>query len=411
MNYELVSADGHLDFTWLPEDVFVQSAPSHLRDLMPRVVEKHDEDQGAGVYNAVWVCEGKELGVFGGVGFGFRAPKKGTSYRIDRMWESGFYDGDPHPANPEMRLHDQKLDGLDAEVLYGMTGAGIHIDSPEVLTATYRIFNEWAADFCDTHPGRFYALASIPVHDPQVAADELSRAAQLGPIRGCELAAPVVTHPIYTRDGYWDPLWRTAAETQMPVSFHQGGGLFPIPPPPEMEIGDSRVEQQLRVLKATGGGPSPNQQAYQAVTNPLIQLAGAQWLCSIIASGACEKYPEFRFVLGEQGAGWVPFVLGRMDNMFRHSRASEEVRSFVKLLPSEYWFRQGATTFQEEPCVGQMAHLIGEDNLMWGSDYPHPDGVWPDSRTVIQETMGNLPGPVLRKIICENAVRLYRMGE
>ena len=83
----------------------------------------------------------------------------------------------------------------------------------------------------------------------------------------------------------------------------------------------------------------------------------------------------------------------------------------MRLLPSEYWFRQGATTFQEEPCVGQMAHLIGEDNLMWGSDYPHPDGVWPDSKAVIQETMGQLPAPVLRKIICDNAVRLYRMGE
>ena len=61
--------------------------------------------------------------------------------------------------------------------------------------------------------------------------------------------------------------------------------------------------------------------------------------------------------------------------------------------------------------LGQMAHLIGEDNLVWGSDYPHPDGVWPDSRQIVEETMGGLDPAVLKKIVCDNAVKLYRMGE
>ena len=81
------------------------------------------------------------------------------------------------------------------------------------------------------------------------------------------------------------------------------------------------------------------------------------------------------------------------------------------MLPSQYWFRQGYTTFQEEACVGQMAHIIGEDNLIWGSDYPHPDGTWPDSREVTQESMGQLEPKVLKKIVCDNAVKLYRIGE
>ena len=58
-----------------------------------------------------------------------------------------------------------------------------------------------------------------------------------------------------------------------------------------------------------------------------------------------------------------------------------------------------------------MAHLIGEDNLIWGSDYPHPDGVWPDSRQIVEDTMGQLDPAVLKKIVCDNAVKLYRMGE
>ncbi|MEE9260950.1 MAG: amidohydrolase family protein, partial [Dehalococcoidia bacterium] len=66
---------------------------------------------------------------------------------------------------------------------------------------------------------------------------------------------------------------------------------------------------------------------------------------------------------------------------------------------------------QEEPGVGQIAHLVGYDNLMWGSDYPHPDSVWPDSREVIQETLGNLEPAVVKQIVCDNTVKLYNMGQ
>ena len=110
-------------------------------------------------------------------------------------------------------------------------------------------------------------------------------------------------------------------------------------------------------------------------------------------SGACQTFPDFRFVLGEMGGAWIPFVLGRIDHIYHERKLGEKFDPPMEMLPSEYWTRQGATTFQEEPMVGQTAHLIGVDNLMWGSDYPHPDGVWPDSRTVVQDTLGE-PGAV-----------------
>ncbi|MSQ25709.1 MAG: hypothetical protein EXR49_05480 [Dehalococcoidia bacterium] len=79
--------------------------------------------------------------------------------------------------------------------------------------------------------------------------------------------------------------------------------------------------------------------------------------------------------------------------------------------PSEYWFRQGATTFQNEAVVGKMAHLIGQDNIMWGSDFPHPDSVWPESQKVITETLAPLTAAVRRNLICDNGKRLYRIGQ
>jgi predicted TIM-barrel fold metal-dependent hydrolase len=75
--------------------------------------------------------------------------------------------------------------------------------------------------------------------------------------------------------------------------------------------------------------------------------------------------------------------------------------------PSEYWRRQGATTFQHEPNIAELVRLVGADNVMWGSDYPHPDGVWPDSRAVIDEDLGALAPDVRQKIVRDNAGKLY----
>jgi len=75
--------------------------------------------------------------------------------------------------------------------------------------------------------------------------------------------------------------------------------------------------------------------------------------------------------------------------------------------PREIWHRHGYSTFQKEDSVPDVVHLVGEDNIIWGSDYPHPDGVWPDSKTVIAENLGTLNERTRRKIVCENAAKLY----
>ena len=398
MEYNLVSGDSHVDMSWLPGDLFLQNAPSSLKEKMPNVTET---DEGAR-----WVVGDQVLGVAGGAGFSFLPTLKNKFRRMDRMIEMGFLqgmdEGRYHPTDPDLRAKDMALDGVEAEVLYGMTSAGIRIKDPEIVAATFGIYNEWAADFCQTRPGRWYALACVPVHDPTIAAEELRRVAKLG-LRGSDLYVGGIMRPIYVRDGYWDPLWEAAAETQMPISFHigGGGGLQVKPPQDDDDFSSAYLSD----------APSQNQLAFQGTSAPLGQLAGSEWLVSIIMSGACQRYPDFQFVLGECGAGWVPFVIERMDIKYKDGMLDEKFDPPLELNPSEYWYRQGATTFQQDPCVGHMADYIGVDNLIWGSDYPHPDGVWPDSKKVIQETMGQLDAQTLKKITCDNAVKLYRMGK
>ncbi len=398
MQYNLVSGDSHVDMSWLPGDLFVQNSLRGLRDRMPRISET---DEGMR-----WMVGDQVLGVAGGVGFSFLPTLKNKFRRMDKMIEMGFLDGMAegkyHPTDPDLRFKDMTLDGVDAEVLYGMTSAGIRIKDEEIVAATFSVYNDWVADFCQTRPGRWYALACIPVHDPRAAAKELRRVAGLG-LRGSDLYVGGTVKPIYVRDGYWDPLWEAAAETQMPISFHVGGGggMQVQPLVKDMDFSSSYLAET----------PDQNLLAYSGTSTTLLQLAGSEWLVSIILSGACQRFPDFQFVLGECGAGWIPFITERMDIVYTGSLLDEKFDPPLTLKPSEYWYRQGATTFQEDPCVGHMADYIGVNNLIWGSDYPHPDGLWPDSREVIQDTMGQLDKETLRKITCENAVKRYRMEE
>ncbi len=391
MEYKVVSGDSHMDMSWLPGDLFTSSAPSHLKEQMPQVVERE-----GGQY---WVSEGQELGPYGSLGFGFNAPRRGMRKRIDRMFDAGYYEGGGHPSTPELRMKDMQMDGVDAEVIYGMTTAGNRIKNVEALTHAYRAYNQWIADFCKTKPGRWYGLACIPVHDPQVGADELRRAGDMG-LRGADMFVTPETRPIYMRDGYWDPLWRASAECQMPVSFHIGGGGIIVPEPPGEEGKDFLAED----IDQNGLG-------FMGARLPVEQLSGSVWLVSIIMSGVFDRFPDFQFVLGECGAGWIPFVVERMDVEFSDAMLETKFDPPLKQKPSDYWFQHGATTFQEDPTVGYMAKFIGEDNIMWGSDYPHPDGVWPDSQAVIKETIGQLEPAVLQKVIRDNAVKKYRMGQ
>ena len=374
MQYNVISGDSHVDMTWMPGDLWVSQAPAKFRAVAPHVVET---DEGL-----KWTAEGKTLGVFGGSSFGFGKAERGASKRIDSMFDEGFYEGPPRPTTPELRLKDMEMDGVDAEVLYGILGVGMRFDDSELTRYVYNVYYEWAAEFCNTNPGRWAALAPLASHDPQAAAADLRTAAQLG-LKGADFAVSIAVKPLYQQE--WDVLWEAASECAMPVSFHFTVGMRPsIRQPDPEDLAANKAKLSL-------------------VSDACSQLEGALHLTSIIYSGACERYPNFKWVLGESGVTWVPFLLARMDAHRQDERHAVD----LPLLPSEYWRRQGHSTYQTDSILADMVDLVGEDNAIWGSDYPHPDGVWPDSRLTIEQDLGRLDERRRQKIICENAGKLY----
>ena len=384
MRYEVISADSHLDLVWLPEDLFVSEAPSRLKDRMPKVVETGE--------GRVWFADGIKLGSVGAAALtgSYEPYAPGRSHALDRMETRGFFSdaqrGLLHPSNPELRMEDQDADGIQAEVIYGILGIGAGfsdaeggISDPEVLTAVYDIYNRWIADFCTSNPARLAGLATISCHNPDISAQQLKQAARLGLV-GAEFNVEKAAKPIYQKD--WDILWATAADCHMPISFHTTGLPFRQP--------DQECKDEYEVVSL-------------GLMYTLFQLSGPEFLVSILLSGACDRYPDFRFVLGECGVGWLPYVLQRIDDEY-------EDRLFhlnLSMKPSEFWRRQGYTTFQNERLSPEMVRAVGDDNILWGSDYPHPESTWPDSQKHIQRNLGHLTEGTRRKITYENAGKLY----
>ena len=394
MKYEMISADCHVDLIWLPPDLFVTSASADMKDRMPYVTD--------GPKGPVLVTKkGATLGLVNGMGSAGREYVPGRIHRADRMAATGLYEdgkkGIRRLTDPDLRVKDQDRDGVQAEVLYGILGATGRLNDAEAAVEVMRVYNEWLADFCATRPDRFAGLASIPNHPIDSAIAEVERVAKRGVLRGLDIANSQDLTPLW--DPYWDPLWDVINACGLPLHFHTIG---------------TRVPEHIQKLVFIGSDPSRAaagttaaelRVARSALATQItgFQINMASVLTSLVFGGVLERHPRIRAVLGEAGIGWIPYILWRMD-----AEWEDQFKDLpLTLPPSGYWRRQCWATYQTDPVGIKLLDELGEDKIMWGSDFPHPDGVWPDSREYIQRELGHLPAAVRRKIVCENAARLY----
>ena len=383
MEYKIISADGHVDLEYLPGDLFTSNTRPEWRDMMPRRIEL---DEG---YE--WRAE--ELLLSGFSPAQRRAATPETADRTDKMAMTSFFDdadaGRPHPSSIELRLKDLELDGVDAEIIYGLTFTGSRMlgttqrlgqqkghTPPEVVDEMFRIYNDWVADFVSKAPERLGAMACVTNHDPEGAAAELRRTAKMG-LKGIVMEAFGASPPIFYDD--WDELWRASAECGVPIHFHIVGLNFRRP--------DAKDIAKYGFYNGAAG-------------MVMGQLEGNEIIAAMVLSGACERFPDMNFVLGETGVAWMPFLLDRMDHECTGLQG-------LKMKPSDYWRRQGNATYQAEGFVGDVVHLIGENTIMWGSDYPHHDGVWPDSQSAIERDLRKVSPEARRMITRDNAAKLY----
>ena len=200
-------------------------------------------------------------------------------------------------------------------------------------------------------------------------------------VRGIDVANRPDMIPLY--DEFYEPLWQIAHETGIPVHFHTIGGRSP-----DVTKMPTHIQRRVFAVHITG-----------------FQMHMSAMLMGLIFSGAPERYPNLKIVIGEAGLGWIPYVLQHMDLEWE-----DQFKDILKMKPSEYWYRQCYATYQSDVIGIKLLKELGEDNVMWGSDFPHPDGIWPDSKEFIDRELGPLPAAVRQKVVRDNAAKLYRLG-
>ena len=375
MDYRVISADDHIDLMWLPKDTWQKRVPASWRDRAPKVVDGADGPE--------WVCDGNKWGIWGGRQ-GAAGALGGRRSALERggVLEPGVC----RPTTTELRLADMDRDGVDATVMYGPI-VPLLVKDPELKRVCYRGYNDWLAEFCATKPDRLVGAGLVPIDDAKLAAEEVRHLKQSG-IRTCMFLAASVETPLW--DDSWEPLWDALDETGIPIGFHLGGGM--------------------RTVTMTG--PNVNHPGNMGVRVAVSPMQMDEPLAAMIFSGALERHRNLKVVLAETGIGWLPYVLERLDDAyvkFIDAPAFWNAQGGLRVtqVPSNYFKRQVWATFQTDLAGIRLLDTLGDDRVMWASDYPHPDATWPDSQREIEKNFKDVSAAARKRITCTNAKELY----
>ena len=281
----------------------------------------------------------------------------------------------------EVRLAELQEDGISGEVIFPQMapfGAGLiqyrNPVDPEHNLAGNRAYNRWLADLCNTHPGRHAGVAVINVDDIDVTCQEVRNAKEIGLWGGVLLPTSTGENPFYHHPRY-EPLWNLCEEIGMPIHAHSGWSP---------DYGDVPCATAMYISE--------------------VDMWAHRPFAALVWSGAFERHPDLKFILTETGCSWILETLRVLEfkvdlPFFKHFTKD------LSLRPTEYFERQcylGASFLP--PHEGVDRHRIGLDKLMWGSDYPHIEGTWPNTMDSLRATFGPYPENETRAILGTNAL-------
>ena len=287
-----------------------------------------------------------------------------------------------------VREADMEEDGITAEVIYpnGIFKAFASPD-PEFQLAICKLYNDFYLEIFGEHFDKFIPSATIPMADIGAAMEETKRVVGLG-YRSLSVPVSRPSKPYSSHE--YKPFWALVEDLDVPLSFHVFTRSEPNDEEPEFKD----------LVKEEGDGSD--------LWGMVLGMSEAlSPLCMLTAAGVLERHPTLKFVLVEGGVGWLAWVLDALDeiNDKRHMWA----KPVLELKPSEYFKRQGYATFGDDRVGLHNLVFTGADSLMWGSDYPHDEGTFPNSREVIDRTFKDLAPEDKKKVTAENAANLYKI--
>jgi predicted TIM-barrel fold metal-dependent hydrolase len=311
-------------------------------------------------------------------------------------WETDNAEGLRGAFDAEQRDKELDADGVAGEVIFpdadaitGMAGPpfGAGLSAGEITDAEHAFagahaHNRFLVDLCAHSPERRGGVGLVPItHDPERAVGEIEWLAQQPGIRGIMIPTMWRDHPPYNHPQY-DRVWAACQAAALPVHTHSGEA-------PQEEYGEHIG----------------------------IYLAEVAWwthrpMWHLLFSGAFERFPDLKFVVTEAAAYWAADMMWKWDQYMGGGHTTKKMAKLlegkISKLPSEYFGTNlfiGASTMSREEI--RRRHVIGCDVIMWGTDYPHPEGTWPHTIERLRTDFAGVPVEDARQLLGETAARCY----
>jgi predicted TIM-barrel fold metal-dependent hydrolase len=358
----IIDADGHVTE---PRALWEEFAAPAFRD---RVIQVRTNAQGE---DEMW-WEGQARG-------GSPVPScvpGGMNQRERRLtWDDML----PGGYDPARRLDVLDEEGIDQALLfpsiYLIYG---NLDDPALADATCRAYNDWMADFCSRAPERLFGAAIIPLQDVELAARETERAASLG-LRAVTVR-PERYNGLALSDPRCEPFLAAAEASNVALAVHGSFG--------------SRMPSF-----ATGRYDNPFFE--HMICHPFEQMAAS---LDVVCGGVLERFPRLRVGFFESGLGWLLYWLDRMDE---HVETLGRFAPWIERRPSEAFREQCFVSMDTDngANLGPVAERGLAGCVLWGSDYPHYDCIYPGAYKGLLESCSGLDESVISAVIQDNPRR------
>ena len=361
--FRVIDADGHF---YEPEDLWDKYLSPEFQDRSPKIARM--------LGNSMVQFEGEEGGVS-------RSDKLFS--QMDAKFGHAFRDG----WTLESRIKDMDNEGWDIQVCLPTKAVSLPGFIPDdVQGAMCVAYNSWAHDFCSGAPERIKFTATVPGHDIDDMVAEIRRSvSELGAVSVFlpkAIPEKMWHHPDYTK------VWETVTELDVPISVHGSSSASGDP------WANARYNPYAGPFIALG----------QAIGFPFENMIN---LGHFMYSGILDKFPRLKLLILEANSGWVPFWLNRLEKYCEGRQSVFFDEHPLDLTPQEYFLRQCAVAADaDEPSIKYVVDYIGDDNIVFNTDYPHPDA--PATNEPLANMMEQpLSEDTKRKILWDNSVKIY----
>jgi predicted TIM-barrel fold metal-dependent hydrolase len=381
----VIDADTHMTER---HDLFTARAPKAYVDRVPQVKEIDGKPH--------WVVDGSvDLGPARGGGV---IDRNGDKFPFEECKLNGIDWVHQGAWDPEARLKVMDESGIWAQVLYpnaiGIGGQTLanEVKDPALRRLCVEIYNDHMAELQEWSENRFLPMPVLPAWSVDECVVEAERLAGLG-FRGVNMTSdPQESGSPDLASREWDKLWEVCADLQLPVHFHIGASLTSLN------------------FYGKYFWPSQHQNLKPAIGGTMLFLNNARVVINSIYAGIFDRHPNLKMVSVESGMGWIPFILETIDYEILENAPEQAAQLSRK--PSEYFQHHWYATFWFEEGGGDLQGLIdrvGEDNVMFETDFPHPTCMYPDPLGTVAPRMATLRPETRRKVLGETAAALYRV--